>query len=275
MQRFEGRVVAVTGGASGIGEATARRAGAEGARVAIADRDGERGEWVVADLQGQGVEALFVAAQMEREDAAADFVQRTVERFGRLDVLVNNAGIRLYQTVVEASAESWDAILGVNVKSYAFCAKAAIPVMRQNGGGSIVNVASIRAVTAGGNMTQYDTSKAAVAGLTRGSGDGPRHGGHPGQRRVSGADLHALPREPGAGGRQDARRVQADLRGRRHAAASGHAGGGGGLHPVPGLGRRLIRHRHLSVRRRRDHRSVANTLISEKIANVSSRVGSV
>ena len=168
MQRFESKVVAVTGGASGIGEATARRAGAEGARVAIADRDIERGEWVAADLKGQGVEALFVEAQIEREEDAADFVQRTVDRFGRLDVLVNNAGIRLYQTVVEASAASWDAILGVNVKSYAFCAKAAIPVIRQNGGGSIVNVASIRAVTAGGNMTQYDTSKAAVAGLTRG-----------------------------------------------------------------------------------------------------------
>ena len=168
MRRFEGKVVAVTGGASGIGEATARRCGAEGARVAIADRDAERGEWLAADLQGQGIEALFVPTQIEQEEAAAAFVQSTVDRFGRLDVLVNNAGIRLYQTVVEASAESWETILAVNVKSYAFCAKAAIPAMRQNGGGSIVNTASIRAVTAGGNMTQYDTSKAAVAGLTRG-----------------------------------------------------------------------------------------------------------
>jgi NAD(P)-dependent dehydrogenase (short-subunit alcohol dehydrogenase family) len=123
---------------------------------------------VAAELQRQGIEALFVSTQIEQEEAAAAFVQRAVARFGRLDVLVNNAGIRLYQTVVEASAESWETILAVNVKSYAFCAKAAIPAMRQTGGGNIVNVASIRAVTAGGNMTQYDTSKAAVAGLTRG-----------------------------------------------------------------------------------------------------------
>jgi NAD(P)-dependent dehydrogenase (short-subunit alcohol dehydrogenase family) len=75
--------------------------------------------------------------------------------------------MRLYQTVVDASEESWDAILAVNVKGYAFCAKAAIPLMRQTGGGSIVNVASIRSVVAGGNMVQYDTTKAAVAGLTR------------------------------------------------------------------------------------------------------------
>ena len=168
MRRFEGKAVAVTGGASGIGEAAARRFGAEGAQVAIADRDAERGEWVAAEMQGQGIEALFVPSQIEQEEAAAAFVERTLARFGRLDVLVNNAGIRLYQTVVEASAESWETILSVNVKSYAFCAKAAIPAMRQSGGGSIVNVASIRAVTAGGNMTQYDTSKAAVAGLTRG-----------------------------------------------------------------------------------------------------------
>ena len=82
-------------------------------------------------------------------------------------MLVNNAGMRLYQTVVDASDESWGAMLAVNVKGYAFCAKAAIPMMRQGGGGSIVNVASIRAIVAGGNMVQYDTTKAAVTGLSR------------------------------------------------------------------------------------------------------------
>ena len=96
------------------------------------------------------------------------FVKQAADRFGRLDVLVNNAGIRLYHTVVDASAESWDEILGVNLKGYAFCAKAAIPIMREAGGGSIVNVASVRSVTSVGKTTQYDTTKAAVAGLTRG-----------------------------------------------------------------------------------------------------------
>jgi NAD(P)-dependent dehydrogenase (short-subunit alcohol dehydrogenase family) len=167
MGRLEGKVAAVSGGASGIGEATVRLFVEEGARVAFADRDSERGARVASEIKASGGDVLFVEASMEREVAAAAFVQRAVEHFGRLDILVNNAGIRLYQTVVEASEESWDSILGVNVKGYAFCAKAAIPAMRRTGGGSIVNVASIRAVVAGGNMVQYDTTKAAVAGLTR------------------------------------------------------------------------------------------------------------
>jgi NAD(P)-dependent dehydrogenase (short-subunit alcohol dehydrogenase family) len=177
MGRLDGKVAAVTGGASGIGEATARLFAAEGARVAIADLDAERGRVVAQELQATG--AVFVETHTEREAESLAFVRAARERLGRLDVLVNNAGMRLYQTVVEASEASWDAILAVNVKGYAFCAKAAIPLMREAGGGSIVNVASIRSVVAGGHMVQYDTTKAAVAGLTRAmaldhAGDGIR-----------------------------------------------------------------------------------------------------
>jgi NAD(P)-dependent dehydrogenase (short-subunit alcohol dehydrogenase family) len=166
--RLNGKVAAVTGGASGIGEATVRLFVEEGARVAFADRDDARGARVAEDVKARGGEALFVETHMEREAEAMAFIHRAVEHFGRLDILVNNAGIRLYQRVTEASEESWDTIWGVNVKGYAFCAKAAIPAMRRTGGGSIINISSIRAVTAGGNMVQYDTTKAAVAGLTRG-----------------------------------------------------------------------------------------------------------
>jgi len=168
MGKLDGMVAAVTGGASGIGEATVRRFIAEGAQVAFADRDAERGRRVAEEIDAGGGKALFVEADVGQEAICLAFIRQTVERFGRLNVLVNNAGIRKYQTVVEASAESWDEILNVNLKSYAFCAKGAIPAMRQAGGGSIVNVASIRSVIAGGNNIQYDTTKHAVAGLTRG-----------------------------------------------------------------------------------------------------------
>ncbi len=161
--RLAGKAAAITGGASGIGEATARRFAAEGARVAIADLDAERGPAIAAELGG-----IFVRADTGREADCTAFIEAAAQAFGRLDILVNNAGMRLYQTVEGSTDASWSAILAVNVKGYALCAKAAIPHMRRAGGGSIVNIASNRSVNAGGNMVEYDTSKAAVVGLTRG-----------------------------------------------------------------------------------------------------------
>ena len=168
MGKLDGMVAAVTGGASGIGEATVRRFITEGAEVAFADRDATRGRRVAEEIAANGGKAFFVEADVGHESACLAFIQQALERFGRLNILVNNAGIRMYQTVVEATAESWDEILSVNLKSYAYCAKGAIPVMQRAGGGSIVNVASVRSIVAGGNNIQYDTAKHAVAGLTRG-----------------------------------------------------------------------------------------------------------
>ena len=172
MGRLDGKVAAVTGGASGIGEATVRRFIAEGASVAFCDRDGERGQRVAAEIEAAGGKVAFTQADVGTEAACLGFVNGAAQKFGRLDILINNAGIRKYETVDEASAASWNEILGVNLMSYVFCAKAAVPLMRRNQGGApggaIVNVASVRSVVAGGGNLQYDTTKAAVAGLTRG-----------------------------------------------------------------------------------------------------------
>ena len=171
MGRLDGKVAAVTGGASGIGEATVRRFVAEGASVAFCDRDGERGQRVAAELETAGAKVAFTQADVGTEAACLAFVNGAAEKFGRLDILVNNAGIRKYEKVDEASAASWNEILSVNLMSYAFCAKAAVPLMRRNKGGApggIVNTASVRSIVAGGGNLQYDTTKAAVAGLTRG-----------------------------------------------------------------------------------------------------------
>jgi len=162
MGRLDGRVAAVTGGAAGIGEAIVKLFAEEGASVGFADIDGGCGATVA-----QEAGALFVPTRVEREAEAAAFIERTAAHFGRLDILVNNAGIRLYQDVTQASEESWDQIWGVNVKGYAFCAKAAIPLMRHQSAGSIVNIASNSAFIASANAAQYDTTKAAVTGLTR------------------------------------------------------------------------------------------------------------
>jgi NAD(P)-dependent dehydrogenase (short-subunit alcohol dehydrogenase family) len=172
MGRIDGKIAAITGGASGIGEATVRRFVAEGASVAFCDRDGERGQRVATELAAAGAKIAFTQADVGTEAACLSFVNGVAQTFGRLDILVNNAGIRKYEKVDAASAESWNEILNINLMSYAFCAKAAVPLMRRNmgdaPGGAIVNVASVRSVVAGGGNLQYDTTKAAIAGLTRG-----------------------------------------------------------------------------------------------------------
>src|SRR5262249_11040054 len=140
----------------------------EGAKVAFADRDVDRGKRVMAELEASGGQTVFLGADMARETQGKGFVPATAGRLRPPAVLVHNTRIPQDHTVVEASAESWDEILGVNLKGYAFCAKAAIPFIKQAGGGSIVNVASVRSVTSVGKTTQYDTTKAAIAGLTRG-----------------------------------------------------------------------------------------------------------
>src|ERR1700685_1983187 len=180
MGRLDGKVAAVTGGASGIGEATVRRFVAEGASVAFCDRDGERGQRVAAELEAVGARVAFTHADVGTEAACLGFVNGAGEKFGRLDILVNNAGIRKYEKVDEASAASWNEILSVNLMSYVNCAKAAVPLMRRTKGGAIVNVASVRSVVAGGGNLQYDTTKSAIAGLTRGLAADHPGGGTPG-----------------------------------------------------------------------------------------------
>jgi len=138
--------------------------GTEVTRRPFCDRDGERGQRVAAELETAGAKVAFTQADVGTEAACLAFVNDAARTFGRLDILVNNAGIRKYEKIDEASAASWNEILNVNLMSYAFCAKAAVPLMRRNqggaAGGAIVNVASVRSVVAGGGNLQYDTTKA-------------------------------------------------------------------------------------------------------------------
>lgn len=165
MGRLSGKVAAVTGGGGGIGGATVRRFLEEGAKVAFCDWDEDKGRRFEAQLVSE--DAFFHAADVSDEAQATGFIQAAAERFGRLDILVNNAGIRHRLTVTEASGADWDRLLGVNLKSFAFCAKAAIPEMAKAGGGAIVNIASVRSLIAGPRTVMYDTAKAAILGLTR------------------------------------------------------------------------------------------------------------
>jgi NAD(P)-dependent dehydrogenase (short-subunit alcohol dehydrogenase family) len=158
---------------------------------------------VAAEFETAGAKVAFTQADIGTEAACLAFVNGTAEKFGRLDILINNAGIRKYEKVDEASAANWNEILNVNLMSYVFCAKAAVPLMRRNNGGAIVNTASVRSVVAGGGNLQYDTTKAAGRGLDAGARRRPLARRHSCERCRPWPDLHAVPSAPHRSGRRD------------------------------------------------------------------------
>jgi meso-butanediol dehydrogenase / (S,S)-butanediol dehydrogenase / diacetyl reductase len=165
--RLEGKVCIVTGGGSGIGRATCLAFAEEGARVAVADKRREAAEAVAAECTAKGAEATGIAADVAKEADAKRMVDETVRRFGRLDVLVNNAGYGFAGTVVDTDEQAWDDLMAVNVRGVYLCSKHAIPAMAANGGGAIVNTASVVAAVGIRNRAAYCASKGAVAALTR------------------------------------------------------------------------------------------------------------
>ena len=165
--RLAGKVCIVTGGASGIGAATSRVFGREGARMVVADRRVEPAEKVAADLRQQGWPSKAIAVDVSKSEKVKAMIDATLAEFGRLDVLVNNAGYGTFGTVVDTDEQEWDDLMATNVRGVFLCCKYAIPVMRANGGGVIVNVASVVAAVGIRNRAPYVASKGAVAALTR------------------------------------------------------------------------------------------------------------
>ena len=167
--RLAGRTAIVTGGAGGIGAATARLFCEEGARVALVDRDDAAIEAASREIRDAvpGAETVGIVVDLAREEAAAEVVSRTLAAFGGIDVLVNNAGIRAYEPLAEAKAETWREIIAVNLLSYAYLSREALPQLRASGRGSIVNVSSTHAFNPRAGMGQYDVTKAGIVSMTR------------------------------------------------------------------------------------------------------------
>lgn len=169
MEGFDGKVVIITGGSSGIGRAIALAFGREGARVVVAARRDSAGEETANGIRDAGGDAIFVRADVMQEDAVRELVERALDTYGRLDIAFNNAGQGSDpQPLVEQTEESWRAEIDGNVTSVFFSMKHEIPAMLRNGGGTIVNTASVLGLVGiGGGIAPYVAAKHAVVGLTR------------------------------------------------------------------------------------------------------------
>lgn len=164
---FQGKVVVVTGGGSGIGLATAREFVQRGAAVAVVDRDAEAGRQAVEDLRRDGGSAEFFPADVSVLAQVEPLIPEIVSRLGGIDILINNAGIQRPGTVTGTSEEAWDEVMAVNVKGAFLMSREAIPEMIQRGGGAIVMTGSAESVAALACSAAYVASKHALLGLTR------------------------------------------------------------------------------------------------------------
>ena len=165
--RLEGKVALISGGARGMGAAEARLFAAEGAKVVLGDVLHEEGQQVEAEIAEAGGEVVFIPLDVTSESDWRNAVDTAVQRFGKLDILVNNAGIFNRAFIHEQTEEDWDRVMDINGKGVFLGTKAAIPAMREAGGGSIVNISSVAGLIGSMASTSYNASKGAVRLLTK------------------------------------------------------------------------------------------------------------
>jgi clavulanate-9-aldehyde reducatase len=163
---LSGRVIAITGATSGIGEATAVMAARAGAAVSLAGRREDRLRAVAERIEGEGGRALVVPTDVAVEESARAFVQQSYEHLGRLDVLVNNAGVMLLGAVTGADTNEWRQMIDVNCLGLLYCTHAALPVMGEQGGGHIVNISSVAGRRSFLGSAVYNMTKWGVVGFT-------------------------------------------------------------------------------------------------------------
>jgi NAD(P)-dependent dehydrogenase (short-subunit alcohol dehydrogenase family) len=167
MDILRNKVALITGGASGIGRATALLFAREGAAVAIVDINAELGQSAVKEIETLGGRAIFITCDVTKVEDCQRAVETTVATFGGLDILFNNAGIIRRANVLTTTEAEWDRVMAVNVKSIFLMSKVAIPQIEKRGGGSIINTSSGWGLKGGGNSVSYCASKGAVINMTR------------------------------------------------------------------------------------------------------------
>lgn len=164
---LQDKVAIVTGGAQGIGAAIVRRFAEEGARVAIADILVEKGEQLQKELADHGHEVLFVRTDVSNTESVKAFVDSVIERFGKVDILCNNAAVNIPGSVEELEEELWDKTINVNIRSQFLMSKYVLPHMRKQEKGSVINMASANSFVAEPRLAAYVASKGAIMQLTK------------------------------------------------------------------------------------------------------------
>ena len=165
--RFDGKTVVVTGGALGIGQAVCEILAERGAAVSILDVDEKAGQELCTRIEQAGGKAIFNRVNVANFNEVETAIEVTHASFGTIDSLIVSAGIQRYGTAVSTDDNQWDEVLGVNLKGAWNAAKAAIPFIKQAGGGTIVNVSSVQALASQQNVLAYTVSKHGLLGLTR------------------------------------------------------------------------------------------------------------
>ena len=165
--RLEGKVALVSGATGGIGAAISRRFAREGAKVVVTDLDEALGAQLVVEIAAVGGEAFFHILDVTSEDDWAAALGETMTRFDRLDILVNNAGIFQRKELTDITTDDWDRVLDINAKGTFLGSKAVIPLMRDGGGGAIVNMSSISGIRGSSGSAHYGAPKGAVRLLTK------------------------------------------------------------------------------------------------------------
>ena len=165
--QLKDKVVIITGGGRGIGRAIAIAYAAEGARIVIAARSTEQLDAVAAEITEQGREVLTVPTDLRIQTEVDNLVQQTVSTFGRIDILVNNAGVNPRGRFLDSTDEEWEQGWQINVMGVVRCCRAALPIMRQQGSGNIINVGSGMGQVGRSDLSVYCASKAALHGLTQ------------------------------------------------------------------------------------------------------------
>jgi NAD(P)-dependent dehydrogenase (short-subunit alcohol dehydrogenase family) len=165
--RLRGKVAIITGGTSGIGRATAVLFGREGARVVISGRDEARGQQVVAEIEQTGGTAIFLRCDVRFPEECHRVVEGTVQAFGRLDILFNNAGVFYPHTIVECTEDEWDLTVDIGLKGTYLMSRYALPIMIEQGHGAIINNASGWGLVGGNEAAAYCAAKGGVVLLTK------------------------------------------------------------------------------------------------------------